>query len=110
MKNTITKSVLVLASTGVLGIVYTPTPRTSKPHKEFIERTYIRSTYKDQIYASELRKREILANIRSIRREMKLQSELHGKSIHTPCTGELAESNTEVNCSKLMLSIVNNLS
>lgn len=67
---------MILASLGLLGIAYTPKPK-DKPSREFIQKVYVRSTGEQRWYASEKRKKEIMVEIRKIRKAIKLQAETY---------------------------------
>ena len=69
MKNQI-KSILVLSSAGIIGSAYTPAPKP-RPSKEFVQSTYIAPTRYQRWEKSEVRKRQILDNIRALRQETK---------------------------------------
>lgn len=72
-------AILVLAGSTVLGTCYIPTQVKGKPSREFIEATYIRPTFGQFIQAEETRRREIMANIRSTRRQIKEQAKEYMK-------------------------------
>ena len=77
MKNTITKSVMVLASTGVMmNMAYVPVPK-HKPSAEAIA-NYLQGTRLNWEY-SEKRRAEILANIRGIRSQIRTQADIMRK-------------------------------
>lgn len=64
------ESVLVLASTGIIGSAYTPAPK-ERPTKEFVQSTYIAPTRYQRWEKSEVRKRQLMDNIRALRQETK---------------------------------------
>jgi hypothetical protein len=72
-KKTITKSSLVLASLGVMGIAYTPVQKNN-PTRDFVESTYLVKTPKGLMKSNRLseQRREILKNIAGIRKEIRL--------------------------------------
>lgn len=76
-KSRMTKPVLLLASLGVLGLVYTPIPTKNKPSREFICKVYARTTGEQRWRASEQRKMEILKTIRQIRKEIRVQANMY---------------------------------
>lgn len=75
MKNTITKSTMVIASLGVLGNAYTP---VQKPHpsRKFVESTYMVKTLKGYVKSNRLseERKEILKRINDIRQKIVLTS------------------------------------
>lgn len=68
-------AVLILAATPLLGIAYSPTQAKPKPSREFIEATYIRPTFRQFLQAETARHHEIMAKIRTTRREIKLKTQ-----------------------------------
>ena len=72
MKNQI-KSVLVLASTGIIGTAYVPAPKV-RPSKDFVESAYMAPTRYQRWAKSEVRKMQILDNIRIIREQIRIKS------------------------------------
>ena len=81
MKNKIkTPSKVSLAVFGsylvLSGLGYTPEPKPV-PSKKFIKETYVRYTGEHRWYASEKRRRQIMAEIRKLREAIRLQAQAY---------------------------------
>ncbi len=69
------KTVLILASLGILGAAYVPPVRHNRPSLEFITKTYYRPTSQERQRVSEMRKIVLLREIRQIRKAISLQAQ-----------------------------------
>jgi hypothetical protein len=107
MKKRIKRSpVLILASLGILGTAYIP-ERTPKPllSREFISKVYARPTGEQRWLASEKRKKQILAEIRRIRKRIRLQAEIYYPDKNTKMVAYTAREKTNIHSLKLMIRI-----
>ena len=98
------KAMLVMVGSSILGTAYTPIPK-SVPTKEFITRVYVRPTGEQKWQASELRKRELLENLKNARAAIKNLSESLQIDRNTRITGVTANQKVIIHSTKLMLHI-----
>lgn len=100
--------VLIIKSLGILGMAYIPVPGAGKPTHEFISKTYARPTGEQRWKASEIRKQQIIAEIRKIRKRIRLKAEtLYLEQDKKKIVAYSAKEKTTMHCIRLILKIDN---
>lgn len=97
-------AMLVMTGLAIEGNAYVPVPKP-RATKEFISRTYVRSTGEQRWLASEARKKEILNNLSTVKKEIRLKAESYRIDRNTVVTGITATQKLNIHSMKLMARI-----
>ncbi len=103
-KVTLKRTILIASSVAIsLNIVaYTPVQKPWGDH-QFLMSTYMRPTYQERKRASEMRRMQILAEIRKIRKQIRLQAETYvSTDQNTLIIAYTARQKTNIHCAKLV--------